>query len=391
MIEEGRKGFSLSKEKSVFEGRTTIIMIFLLVILGTLTTSIILFLNLHPVFGGSISKTDQDRYRYFDHYKNGKFVNLSPIDMKMSVSMILSLMKDSLTGRKDRNPTNIIPISLDWEKINSNQKSLTWFGHSTFLLSIDHKKILIDPMLGPSPSPVPFIGSKRYSEDLLYIIDELPPIDAVLITHDHYDHLDYPSIIRLKEKVEHFFVPLGVGAHLRRWGITSDRISECNWWDEQVWKGLTIASVPSQHFSGRGVLNRDSTLWNGWVIIGENQRLYTSGDGGFGQHFKEIGEKYGPFYLTLMEGGQYDEKRWSAIHMKPEESVQAHLDVRGKNMMLIHWGAFTLAYHSWTDPVERALRAAKEKEVNIIAPKIGETIDLNGSLPAPNSWWDSYK
>jgi L-ascorbate metabolism protein UlaG (beta-lactamase superfamily) len=374
---------------SVLEGGTTVIMEFFLIILGVLFIGIILFITLHPTFGGSTSKQERERYRHFNHYKNGQFVNSNPTDMKMGISTILSLMKDSVTGKKDRSPTNPIPISIDWEKINTTEDSLTWFGHSTILLTLNKKKILIDPMFGPSPSPVSFVGSKRYSENLLYVIEKLPHIDVVLITHDHYDHLDYPSIIRLKNKVGHFFVPLGVAAHLMKWGVKEDRITECNWWEEVKWEGLTIASVPSQHFSGRGLFNRNSTLWNGWVILFENQRIYTSGDGGYGPHFKQIGEKYGPFDLTLMEGGQYD-NRWSAIHMQPEESVQAHLDVRGKNMMLIHWGAFTLAYHSWTDPVERAIRAANTKEVNLIAPKIGETVVLNGRYPVPISWWKAH-
>jgi L-ascorbate metabolism protein UlaG (beta-lactamase superfamily) len=361
-------------------------MEYLFIILGVLAIGIILFINIHPTFGGSPSKQDLERYLNFKHYKNGKFVNQSPTDMKMDVSTILSLMKDSLTGKKNRSPQNPIPISIDWNKIDNVEDSLTWFGHSTMLLTLDKKKILIDPMFGPSPSPVSFVGTKRYSENLLYVIEKLPQIDVVLITHDHYDHLDYPSIIRLKDKVGHFFVPLGVAAHLMKWGVKEERITECNWWEEKQWDGLTIASVPSQHFSGRGLFNRNSTLWNGWVILGENLRIYTSGDGGYGPHFKQIGEKYGPFDLTLMEGGQYD-KRWSQIHMQPEESVQAHLDVKGKNMMLIHWGAFTLAYHSWTDPVERAIGAAKHKKVNLIAPNIGETVILNGIFPELNSWW----
>ncbi|MDQ0971732.1 L-ascorbate metabolism protein UlaG (beta-lactamase superfamily) [Neobacillus niacini] len=361
-------------------------MEYLFIILGVLAIGIILFITIHPTFGGSPSKQELERYLNFNHYKNGKFVNQSPTDMKMDVSTILSLIKDSLTGKKNRSPHNPIAISFDWNKIDSVEDSLTWFGHSTMLLTLDKKKILIDPMFGPSPSPVSFVGTKRYSEDLLYVIEKLPQIDVVLITHDHYDHLDYPSIIRLKDKVGHFFVPLGVAAHLMKWGVKEERIIECNWWDEKQWDGLTIASVPSQHFSGRGLFNRNSTLWNGWVILGKKLRIYTSGDGGYGPHFKQIGEKYGPFDLTLMEGGQYD-KRWSQIHMQPEESVQAHLDVKGKNMMLIHWGAFTLAYHSWTDPVERAIRAAKHKKVNLIAPNIGETVVLNGIFPELNSWW----
>jgi L-ascorbate metabolism protein UlaG (beta-lactamase superfamily) len=363
-------------------------MLYLLVFLGVLVIAIILFVTYHPTFGVTPNKSMRQTYSKYTNYANGKFFNQNPTNMKMSFSTIMSLLKDSVTGTKERKPKNPIPLSLNWNKIRSEEDSLTWFGHSTLLLSIEGKKIIIDPMFGPSPSPVSFPGGKRYSEDLLSIIDELPFLDAVLITHDHYDHLDYPSIIRLKEKVGHFFVPIGVGAHLRRWGVPSEKISELNWWDELQWEGLTIACVPSQHFSGRGVFNRDSTLWTGWVILGDNLRFYTSGDGGYGPHFKQIGEKYGPFDLTLIEGGQYD-KRWAAIHMQPEESVQAHLDAKGKNMMLIHWGAFTLAYHSWTDPVERALRAAKEKEVSLITPKIGETVLLSGELPTPTPWWKS--
>lgn len=361
-------------------------MLYLLVIFGVVAIAIILFVSLHPTFGVSPSKYDRETYSNFTNFANGKFVNQSPTEMKMSFSTIVSLLKDSISGKKDRKPSSPIPVSFDWNTIRSEKDSLTWFGHSTFFLHLDKKKILIDPMFGSSPSPVSKIGSKRYSEDLLYVIEKLPLIDAVFITHDHYDHLDYPSILRLKDRVSHFFVPIGVGAHLQRWGVATEKITELNWWDEIEWKGLKIAAVPSQHFSGRGMFNRDSTLWMGWVILGKKQRLYTSGDGGYGPHFKEIGEKYGPFDLTLIEGGQYD-KRWESIHMKPEDSIQAHLDVRGKNMMLIHWGAFTLAYHSWTDPVERAVRTAKEKDVSLIAPKIGETVLLNGTIPTPVPWW----
>ncbi|MEH7111356.1 MBL fold metallo-hydrolase [Neobacillus niacini] len=361
-------------------------MLYVLVILAVIVIASILFVSLHPTFGVTPSKNDRETFSKFVNFTNGKFVNQSPTEMKMSFSTIISLVKDSLIGKKDRKPKSPIPISFDWNTMRSKNDSLTWFGHSTFLLNLDHKKMLIDPMFGPSPSPVSLIGSKRYSEDLLYVIEELPLIDAVFITHDHYDHLDYSSMLRLKDKVGHFFVPIGVGAHLQRWGVAAEKITELNWWDEIEWGGLKIASVPSQHFSGRGMFNRDTTLWTGWVILGKKYRLYTSGDGGYGPHFNEIGEKYGPFDLTLIEGGQYD-KRWAPIHMKPEESVQAHLDVKGKNMMLIHWGAFTLAYHSWTDPVERAVMAAKEQDVSLIAPKIGETVLLDAMKPIPVPWW----
>ena len=254
------------------------------------------------------------------------------------------------------------------------------------MLSIDNKKILIDPMLGPDSSPVPFVKIERFSKDLLHLIDEMPPIDALFLTHDHYDHLDYESIKKLKNKTEHFFVPLGVSAHLIRWGVPEEKITELNWWQEEEYEGLRVALTPSIHFSGRSLNNRNSTLWGGWVIFGKNTRLYVSGDGGYGPHFKEIGEMYGPFDITLIEGAQYDE-RWSEKHMIPEQSVQAHIDVNGENMMLTHWGAFTLSRHSWTEPIERALKEARKKEVNIFTPQIGETVLLQEPFDSPHEWW----
>ncbi len=352
---------------------------------------VILFINIHPTFGGRPSKEQKKIYANFANYVDGKFVNQVPTKMNMSASAICSMIKDSISGSQDRNPAGQIPVSvIDWQKIKSKEDSLTWFGHSAFLLSIDNKKLLVDPILGPIASPVSFVGSKRYpySEDMLAMLDEMPPIDAVLISHDHYDHLDYPSILKLKNKVNHFFIPHGVGAHLIRWGVAKEKITELNWWDETEFQGLTVALTPSKHFSGRGILDRDTTLWGGWVILGKNTRLFTSGDGGYDEHFKKIGEKYGPFDITLLEGCQYDQ-RWSWVHMTPEQAVQAHLDVNGRNMLLMHWGAFTLAYHGWKEPVERALKEAEKVAVYLITPKIGETVLVDSDLHIPpSSWWD---
>lgn len=245
-------------------------------------------------------------------------------------------------------------------------------------------------MLGPMASPVSFAGSKRYeyNKDILDLIDKMPAIDGVFISHDHYDHLDYQSILKLDSKVSYFYVPLGVGSHLVRWGVQKGKIIELNWWEEMNFQGLTVALTPSRHFSGRGLFNSNSTLWGGWVILGKDTRLYTSGDGGYGPHFKEIGEKYGAFDITLIEGAQYD-KRWADIHMTPEQSVQANIDVNGKNMMLMHWGAFSLAFHGWKEPIERASIEAEKTGINLIAPKIGETIPLGSEVyKSRTSWWE---
>jgi len=300
------------------------------------------FLNFDPAFGGNPTKDEKETFKHFANYVNGKFVNEIPTRFVIKSSDSLPTnTADSSPDEKDRNPVGQIPVSVvDWDKVKSEEDSLTWFGHSSFLISIDNKKLLIDPMLGSIASPVSFAGIKRYqySENImLHIIDEMPPIHAVLISHDHYDHLDYQSVVKLKNKVSHFFVPIGVGSHLIRWGVPKEKITELNWREETEYQGLTIASTPARHFSGRGPFDRDENLWGGWVILGKNTRLYTSGDGGYGPHFKEIGEKYGPFDITLIEGAQYDQ-RWPDTHMTPEESVQANLDIKGKNMMLMRIG-----------------------------------------------------
>ena len=360
--------------------------IFSLVIVGIIAG--LLFMNFHPVFGGRPTKEQQEAYEQLDNYVDGEFVNETELESGMDLTSLGTLVRDWINQDEDRLPSVEVAVApLDWERINSEEDSLTWFGHSNFLLSIDSKKILIDPVFDDMASPVSFMGSKRFTEDISHVIDDLPMIDAVFITHDHYDHLDYPSILALKEKTEHFFVPLGVDAHLIEWGVVREDITPMNWWDEVEWEGVDIAAVPARHYSNRQLFDRNQTLWAGFVISGENTDIYVSGDTSYGDHFQEIGETYGPFDLTLMEGGQYDH-RWSDSHMFPEEAVQAHIVARGDVMMLMHWGAFSLAFHGWAEPVERALVEAEERGVSMIAPQIGETVDLQDLDLTIAPWWD---
>ena len=348
-----------------------------------------LFVNLSSEFGGKHSKKDVERYSASNNFKDGKFENIKVANMDMSFSQTMGTLVDFIKGTPNSKPDFELPVekvdSLSWEQNDSTDR-LFWFGHSSFLLKLDGKNILLDPMLGEVPSPHPWLGGKRYSKELPIEIQKLPRIDVVLISHDHYDHLDYGSIQLLKEKVNQFMVPLGVGAHLREWGVDESSIQEFDWWQELTYENIELAFTPSRHFSGRGLTDRFSTLWGSWVIKGKAKNLYFSGDSGYGEHFKEIGEKFGPFDFAMMECGQYNEK-WADIHMMPEETVQASADVNTKKVMPIHWGAFTLALHTWTDPVERFTQKAKQINLNYIIPKIGEEIDLNELEHDGETWW----
>lgn len=358
-------------------------------ILAVCVLAVYLLLQYYPAFGARPSKERRQQLSGSKQYARKKFRNAIPTVMDTTTSEKLKLLIAFIRGNphaKPGKPIVIESMSDAYSKRGGRQPKLTWFGHSAAMLQLDGKNLLLDPMFGNAPSPFPFIGGKRFNSKLPFEIEKLPVIDAVLISHDHYDHLDYGSIVKLKDKVKRFIVPLGVAPHLVMWGVNPANIEEHDWWDEFDYEGLRLACTPARHFSGRSLTDRDATLWCSWVIHGREAKVFFSGDSGYGPHFKEIGDKYGPFDLTLMECGQYDE-RWAAIHMMPEETVQAHLDVRGAVMIPIHWGAFTLALHSWTDPVERAVKAAKERNARISTPKIGETVLIQAASYPSSVWW----
>ncbi|SEO83875.1 MBL fold metallo-hydrolase [Paenibacillus sp. OV219] len=320
--------------------------------------------------------------------ERGKYINSIPTNMEMGFTSIVSMLRDTVRGNPKRNPAQPIPFkqAAFTARTEADQPQVTWFGHSAFLLELEGRRLLFDPMFAKSPSPVPIFGGKRYSGSLPLEPEDFPQLDAIILSHDHYDHLHKGSILKLRQKTNRFIVPLGVGSRLRSWGIDPAQITEHDWWEELELFQLKLTCTPARHFSGRGLLDRNSTLWSSWVIAGERHKVFYSGDSGYGPHFKEIGERYGPFDLTLMECGQYDE-RWAAIHMMPEETVQAHLDVQGRLLIPVHWGAFTLAFHDWYDPIERAMKAAKERGVTLAAPHIGETVVAGSGVYPAAPWW----
>lgn len=366
-------------------------MLALVALLTLVTVFYLIFVSYYPTFGGDISKERQQQYINSPQFKEGTFVNeKAGIPKDPSFSEIVTIArKFFFTEVENGSPKDNIAVQKVTPPMlaqHQDDPKLIWFGHSAFLLQIAGKNILIDPMLSEVPAPHPLLGSKRFTKDLPIAIEQFPKIDALLISHDHYDHLDYSSIKKLKDKVETYFVPLGVGVHLEAWGIAPNQIKEMDWWQETTFKDLKLACTPAQHFSGRKFTNGQSTLWSSWVIASNKTSIYFSGDGGYGPHFKQIGEQYGPFDLALMECGQYN-KMWPDIHMFPEETAQAGLDVKAKAMMPIHWGAFKLALHSWTDPIERVTIKAQELQLPLVTPKIGAPVFIN-KLPKQHSpWW----
>tara|TARA_R110001606_G_scaffold182906_1_gene329533 strand:- start:343 stop:1446 length:1104 start_codon:yes stop_codon:yes gene_type:complete len=362
----------------------------LAIVIVALIATYFLFVGFYPSFGGEVSKERQLEYAKSTQFKNGIFENTKPVNIDMSFSETLTMAKKFFFSKVENgSPKNDLTVhKIDSTNIAeyANSTRFIWFGHSTFLLQMNQKNILIDPMFGEVPAPHSLLGGKRFSAELPIEVQQLPKIDAVILSHDHYDHLDYESITLLKDKVGTFYTPLGVGVHLEAWGVSKEKIIELDWWQEITFDDLKFVCTPARHFSGRKFNNRQSTLWSSWVIQSSTENIFFSGDSGYDSHFKAIGDKYGPFDFAMMECGQYD-KMWPEIHMFPEETAQAAVDVRAKKMMPIHWGAFKLAMHSWTDPVERVTKKAQKLNIPLITPKIGTPFLLQEKKIPNQHWW----
>jgi len=358
-------------------------------ILGIVLVAAVAFVGLSPQLGGKPTKADEQRYAQSGHYQHGEFVNLVPTSVSTSGSTVGLIWK--LLFRKDPHATPPGPLplqpldSLAITKKTPGMVRVTWFGHSASLVEMAGQNILLDPMLSLEMGPVRWATPNRYNRQLALAPEKLPYIAAVLISHDHYDHLDYETIKKIKDKVGHFYVPLGIAPHLRAWGVPRTRITEMNWGDSAQLPGLVLRCTPSRHFSGRGLGNRNSTLWSSWVLQSATKRVFYTGDGGYGPHFAAIGAAYGPFDLALVECGQYDAD-WAEIHMRPEQSVQAARDVRAAVMLPVHWGAFTEANHAWNEPVKRATAEAARLGQIITTPHLGEPVTLGAALPK-EQWW----
>jgi L-ascorbate metabolism protein UlaG (beta-lactamase superfamily) len=288
----------------------------------------------------------RERMQASTHWRDGHFVNPQPLMNDMVGGF--TAMRDASPVSSPTSPVSVTPI--DPQRFASAPSSglrITWMGHSTTLVEIDGVRLLLDPVWSVRPTPIPGLGPARWYAPLI-ALDSLPPIDAVLISHDHYDHLDMPTVTALAQRGTRFVVPLGVGAHLEYWGVPAARITELDWWDSTAVKSVRLVSTPARHASGRTVWDKDATLWSGFAMLGEAHRVYYSGDTGLFPAMREIGARYGPFDCTLIETGQYH-RAWPDWHIGPEQAVQAHELVRGRVMFPVHWGLFQLAFHGWTE------------------------------------------
>ncbi len=295
------------------------------------------------------------------------------------------IVRDFILDREQRRPHQEVPL-LTPSATPLSSLDLVWYGHASTLIEIEGRRVLFDPVWSDRCSPAPHLGPRRLHRPPVPL-DTLPQVDAIVISHDHYDHLDMPTVRTLVGlQSAPFLVPLGVGAHLERWGVPPSRIVELDWDEGATVAGLRITVTEARHFSGRGLV-RNGTLWGSWVVTGAHRRVFYTGDSGYFSGYAEIGAKYGPFDLALIQIGAYSES-WPDIHMTPEEAVAAHLDLRADLLVPVHWCTFILAFHAWAEPVDRLWRETKARGVRLAVPKPGERVAVD-QPPLVDGWWQS--
>lgn len=356
----------------------------LLIIILFLLLAVVLFLKLWPAFGGRASGEDREDYaKRAENYRDGIFFN----DGDFQIVREPEKKDDKIMSEKGNVPEAELPVGMpDYNREPAGDKvRVTWFGHSSLLLQMHGMNILIDPVFSERSSPVSFVGNKRFSHPPVKVKD-LPHIDLMVISHDHYDHMDHNVIKEIDEKVDRYIVPLGVENHLERWRVDENKIQNMAWWEEVTVNGLTIGCTPARHYSGRSLDDQFATLWASWVFRDEHHQIFESGDSGYGGQYKKIHDKYGDFDLVMTDCAQYD-VNWPEVHMFPEEAVQAAKTLGAEKAMPVHWGAFSLAYHPWDDSAERFVAAGEKNGLRIVTPRIGETMNVDDTDTGTDRWW----
>jgi L-ascorbate metabolism protein UlaG (beta-lactamase superfamily) len=319
-------------------------------------------------------------------FSDGKFHNAVPVRKQSFGEQVDIFWKFLFQKPKNTVPSGVIPVlplTRD-QLLAAPDDSVFRLGHSTMLFKLGGAFYLTDPVFSERASPVQWFGPARFHAPPISIAD-LPPIEAIILSHDHFDHLDYAAVLALAAKTSHFITPLGVGERLIGWGVPAAKVRQLDWWQSTHVNDVKLVATPARHFSGRSISDRDSTLWASWVIQHADLKLFFSGDSGYFDGFKKIGERFGPFDLAMIETGAYD-AMWPDVHMQPEQTLQAFIDLKGKTLMPVHNGTFDLSMHRWQEPLDRILALAQAKGAAITTPQMGEQLDMR--RPAPTlAWW----
>ncbi|MCD2422917.1 MBL fold metallo-hydrolase [Niabella pedocola] len=365
-------------------------MIFFMSFLLLLSVSTFFYIRL-PKFGKAPSGARLERMQKSPHYKDGKFQNRHFTPTLTEGYSMLGILKDQFFKKLPRRrPVDPIPsIKTNLLQLPADSNVLVWFGHSSYWIQIDGKRLLIDPVFSGNASPIPGTNTAFKGSDI-YTADDFPPVDYLLITHDHYDHLDYETITALRGKVKSVICGLGVGAHFEHWGYEASRITEMDW-DETLTldSGFLLHTASTRHFSGRGFI-RNNTLWLSYILQTPSQTIYLGGDSGYDTHFAEIGSRFDSIDLAILENGQYN-KAWQAIHMLPPEVLQAGKDLKARRILPVHSSKFMLAQHPWDEPLKELTRLNKENPVPLITPVIGALVYLDHPTTASSPWWEQVQ
>ena len=340
----------------------------------------------HPKFGKTATGERLKRIHLSPNFRDGQFQNLNFTPVFAEDASKLDMIRDGIFKiSKRKKPVGSLPSKkTNLLTLDPAKDVLVWFGHSSYFMQIDGKTMLVDPVFSGHASPFSFMVKSFEGSDI-YTSEDFPEIDYLFITHDHWDHLDSKTVLKLKPKVGKIITSLGTGAHLEHWGFAPDQIIEKDWNESAVLdSGFVITATPGRHFSGRG-FKRNQAMWASFVLQTSSKKIFIGGDSGYDTHFVEIGIEHGPFDLALLECGQYNHS-WKYIHMMPEETVQAAIDLKAKTFIPVHWGKFALALHAWDEPIERVTKEAHRLNIPIFHPMIGELVDLN-NFGIQSEWW----
>jgi L-ascorbate metabolism protein UlaG (beta-lactamase superfamily) len=343
--------------------------------------------DVRNALGSPPSGTREARVRQSPQFRDGAFRNSVPAHA-MPPGSSWQMLRDLLVGRHKRKPSGAVPMVTpdDSDAPAAEGLHVVWYGHSSALVEIEGRRVLFDPVWSQRCSPSPLVGPRRLHQPPVPL-DRLPQVDAIVISHDHYDHLDMATVRALtRTQSAPFLVPLGVGAHLDRWGVPADRIIELDWDESASIAGLRLTATAARHFSGRA-FSRDNTLWASWVLAGPTRRVFYTGDSGNFDGYAAVGAAYGPFDVTLIQIGAYG-SGWPDIHMTPEEGAAAHLDLRGELLIPLHWATFNLAFHDWSEPADRLWREAKARDIKLAVPRPGERVNVD-EPPIVDGWWQT--